>query len=174
MTPPSGGSPPPAGGRRSRSGSRMASRRRRATAAWSARGRRGRAARATSGSSAVPTPASPSRRSAPRGGGSASSAPTPDTGGAAATSFEDERDLVDEAPAPVLAGLGRADDRMTGFVRVLRRMPVRRLVAAADLPADLAHPKMEPAIAGRQAVLAAGDRLGQLGDLDLVEVGADG
>jgi hypothetical protein len=55
---------------------------------------------------------------------------------------------------------------------VPRRVPVRRRVAAADLPAGLAHAQVKPAVAGLQALLAAGDVLGELGDLDLVEVRA--
>ena len=35
-------------------------------------------------------------------------------------------DLFDVAPAPVLAGLGRADDRVAALVLVRRRVPVRR------------------------------------------------
>src|SRR6266480_2427564 len=86
---------------------------------------------------------------------------------------ESERDFVDVAPAPVLAGLGGADDRMAALIRVRRRVLVRGRVAAADLPALHAHPEVHPAAADLQALLAAFDALRQGGDLDLVEVAAD-
>jgi hypothetical protein len=43
----------------------------------------------------------------------------------AADPVDDECHLVHVAPAPVLAGLERADDRVRRLVRVRRRMPVR-------------------------------------------------
>src|SRR5579864_9765019 len=85
----------------------------------------------------------------------------------------DERDVVDVAPAPVLARLGRPDDRMRRLVRVLRRVLVGRVVAATDLAALHAHAQVHPAAAGLEAFLAAGDRVGQLGELDRVEMAAD-
>src|SRR4249920_2151209 len=84
-----------------------------------------------------------------------------------------ERDLVDVAPAPVLTGLGRADDRMAALARVRGCVLIRRGVAAPDLPAGHAHAQVDPAVADLQALLAPGDRLGQPGHLDLVEVAAD-
>ena len=42
------------------------------------------------------------------------------------------------------------------------RVPVRRVVAAADVAALEADAQVQPEAAGRQAVLAAVDRLGQL------------
>ena len=63
---------------------------------------------------------------------------------------------------------------MTGLLRVRRGMPVRRAVATADLAAFEADPQVEPGIAGLEAFLAAVDRLGQLGHVDVVEVGAGG
>src|SRR5581483_11984607 len=87
-------------------------------------------------------------------------------------SSDDERDLVDVAPAPVLARLRRAGDRVARLGRVTRGVAIRRGVAAADLPAGLAHPQVNPPGADLQALLAAGDRLRQLGDPDLVEVRA--
>src|SRR3954451_9477980 len=68
-------------------------------------------------------------------------------------------DIVDEAPGPCLARLERADDRMIGAFGVPSRVPVRRVVAAADVPAFQADPQMEPLPAGAQAVLAAVDGL---------------
>src|SRR5262249_56875880 len=106
---------------------------------------------------AATRPASRSGRSAPTGGASPWSAPSPDTAAAGGRSFDDERDLVHVAPAPVLAGLGGAGDRVRVLSRVPGRVPVRRRVAATDLPAGLAHPQMEPTVAGLQAFLAACD-----------------
>src|SRR5439155_19972982 len=83
-------------------------------------------------------------------------------------------DLVDVAPAPVLARLCGADDRVPGLVRVSGRVPVGRRVAAADLPASHAHPQVQPPAPCLQALLAAVDPVGQLGALDPVEMRADG
>src|SRR5688500_2283007 len=63
---------------------------------------------------------------------------------------------------------------MGGVLGVAAGVPVGRGVAAADLPAGLAHPQMHPAVARLQALLAAGDLLRRLDDLDLVEVLAAG
>src|SRR6266705_2335163 len=52
---------------------------------------------------------------------------------------DDERHVLDEAVAPVLALLRRAHDRMAVRRRVPARMAVRRRVAATDLPARHAH-----------------------------------
>src|SRR3954447_14213785 len=51
---------------------------------------------------------------------------------------------------------------------------VRRRVAAADLPARLAHPQVHPAVARLQALLAAGDVALRLEVLNLVEMRALG
>jgi len=57
-------------------------------------------------------------------------------------------------------------------VEVRGRVAVRRRVAAADLPAGLAHAQVQPAAADLQALLAAGERLGQLRDLHHVQMRA--
>src|SRR6185436_3242859 len=49
---------------------------------------------------------------------------------------------------------------------------VRGVVAAADVAAAQADPVVEPDAAAGEAVLAAGHLVGQLGDLDLVQVAA--
>ena len=46
---------------------------------------------------------------------------------------------MDVAPAPVLVGLERLDDRVAGGTEACRRMPVRRRIAAADVAARQAH-----------------------------------
>ena len=50
---------------------------------------------------------------------------------------------------------------------------IGRVIAAADMAALETDPQMEPFGARRQAVLAAVNRLRQLGDPDLIEVTAD-
>jgi hypothetical protein len=49
--------------------------------------------------------------------------------------LDDKGNLVYVAPAPVLSGLKRKYDRMPVVGRVLARVPVRRGIAAANLPA---------------------------------------
>src|SRR5690349_4125847 len=81
-----------------------------------------------------------------------------------------EADLVDVAPEPVLVRLERLDDRMLVRARVLRRVLVRRRVAAADVPARHAAPQVQPGGADREALLAA---LGPRRRIeDLLEMGA--
>src|SRR4051794_14513348 len=84
------------------------------------------------------------------------------------------RDLVEIAPRPVLARLDRAHDRVVLAARVRGRVAVGRAVAAADVAALEADAQVDPPRAHLQAVLAAVDGLRQLGDLDVLEVGADG
>src|SRR5262252_3723871 len=64
-------------------------------------------------------------------------------------------ELVDVAPAPVLARLERLDDRVVRGVEVLSNMLVLRVVAAADVAADHAQAQMHPSVADLEAVLAA-------------------
>src|SRR3954470_2355930 len=89
-----------------------------------------------------------------------------------ADTFLDE-DLVDVAPAPVLARLDRPHDRVVAVAVVRRRVLVRRGVAARDVPAGEALPQVHPvALADREAVGAA---LGGAGDdvlADRVEMAA--
>ena len=73
---------------------------------------------------------------------------------------------------PVLARLGRADHGVAGLVGVCGGVAVGRRVAAADVAAAGAHAQVQPAAAHAQAVLTARDRVGQVGDRDLVEMGA--
>src|SRR5262249_1144365 len=79
--------------------------------------------------------------------------------------------VVDVAVRPVLARLGGADERVSRLVEMGGGVPVRRVVAAADLPAAQAHPQVDPAAADLEALLAAEGRLRQLGHLDRIEVG---
>lgn len=61
---------------------------------------------------------------------------------------------------------------MARFERVRAGMTIGRAVAAADPAALQADAQVQPGIASGQAVLAAGHRVGQLRDPDMVEVGA--
>src|SRR5919106_1123142 len=63
--------------------------------------------------------------------------------------LDDERDLVDVAPAPSLSWLGRPSDRVFHCAGVSRGAVVRRAVAAADVPAGLAHAQVDPRAADR-------------------------
>src|SRR3954462_10007992 len=69
------------------------------------------------------------------------------------------RDLVDEAPRPVLARLERAHDRVLVGGGVRAGVAAGRAVAAADVAALEADPQVDPLAAGREAVLAALDGL---------------
>src|SRR4051794_4056023 len=93
-------------------------------------------------------------------------------GGRAA--FDPEGDLVDVAPVPVLARLERPDDRVTGVTVVAGGVPVGRVVAAADDAALCAASEVHPAVAGLQALLAAGHPRAAFRVLDGVQVGARG
>src|SRR6266540_2917829 len=68
--------------------------------------------------------------------------------------------LVDIAPAPVLAGLERLHDGVPVGVRVPAGVPVRRGVAAANVPAGQAQPQVYPPRPRAQALLAAVRRAG--------------
>ena len=57
--------------------------------------------------------------------------------------------------APTFAGLERFHHRMSACVKVLGRVPVDRIVAATDVAASSAEPKMYPPIAGFETFLAA-------------------
>ena len=61
---------------------------------------------------------------------------------------------------------------MAGLVKVCRRVAIRGVVAATDLPAAEAHAEVHPAASDLQALLATQELFRQLGDLDLVEMGA--
>src|SRR5215216_3965117 len=80
--------------------------------------------------------------------------------------------LIDVAPAPVLARLDRADDRMIRRTMVRRRVAPGGVVAAAYVPARLAHAQVHPAPAGDEAFLAARDVVRRIEELDGFEVRA--
>src|SRR4029450_5529552 len=63
-------------------------------------------------------------------------------------------------------------DRVLGAARVRARVRSGGAVAAADVAALQADPQVQPLAAAGEAVLAAVDGLGQLGDVDGVEGGA--
>ena len=66
-----------------------------------------------------------------------------------------EHDLVDVAPAPILARLEGLDNRVIGRVEMLRRVLVLRGVTTSDMPANQALAQVYPAIANFQTVLTA-------------------
>src|SRR4051812_16418297 len=86
---------------------------------------------------------------------------------------DDECDIVEVAPAPVLARLQRVDDRVLRRMLVRGRVAVRGAVAAADVPAGEADAEVQPLAAAAQAIFAAVDLGRQLAQLDLVEVRTD-
>ena len=66
-----------------------------------------------------------------------------------------EHDLVDVAPAPILARLEGLDNRVIGRVKMLCSVFVFRRIAAADVPADKALAQVHPGVANLQAILTA-------------------
>jgi hypothetical protein len=85
--------------------------------------------------------------------------------------LEAHHHLVDVAPAPVFARLSRADDRVAGVLMVGSGVLADRVVAAADVPARLAHPQVHPAHPHRQALLAAGDLTRKVEVIDRIQMG---
>ena len=57
---------------------------------------------------------------------------------------DEHPDLIDEAPAPFLAGLERSNQRMAARVMVGGRVPIGRVIAATDVPALQADPQVKP------------------------------
>ena len=82
---------------------------------------------------------------------------------------DQHRQLVDEAPRPVLARLQRSDDRVARASGVCDRLEIRRIVATAVGTACEAV-KVRPFRPNRQAVLATLDGLGQLHDAHVVKL----
>lgn len=68
--------------------------------------------------------------------------------------IEFERDLVAVAPEPILARFERLDQVVLRRMEVSRRMAIRRAVAAPDVPAGGAPPKMDPPPADLEAIRA--------------------
>ena len=62
---------------------------------------------------------------------------------------------------------------MTGLIRVRRRVPVRRVVAATDVPACKTDAQVEPLLPGCEALLAPIDRYRKLEDLDVMAVSTE-
>ena len=63
--------------------------------------------------------------------------------------------IVDVTPAPVLAGLETAHQRVFSRVKMLRCVLTPRLVATSDVTARQAHPEMYPVHPNFQAFLAS-------------------
>ena len=81
--------------------------------------------------------------------------------------------LILEAPAPLLPGLERADQRVRGCGCMGGGVFGGGVVAASDMPAGKADPQMQPDAPFAQTVLATVDLLGKLGDGDRLEMCAD-
>src|SRR5262245_42436788 len=92
---------------------------------------------------------------------SSPSSPGRTGGGATRTRRRCERqlpsdgDVVEVAPAPRLAGLERAHDRMLRSPEVRRGVPAARRVAAPDVPAGEVLPETHPALSEAQALLTS-------------------
>ena len=73
--------------------------------------------------------------------------------------------LIDVTPAPALPRLDRPHNRVLDLMEMLRRMLVRRRVAAPHMPALHAHPQMHPRTADLQTLLTPVGRRLHLPDL---------
>ena len=83
-----------------------------------------------------------------------------------------EHEVVDIAVTPCLARLEGAHHRMTRRMEMLGGVAVGRVVAASDVAADEAHPKVHPACTDRETFLAPAS--GGRDISDELQVGADG
>src|SRR5215831_3846331 len=66
-----------------------------------------------------------------------------------------EKEFVGVTPQPFFARLEGTNQRMFGRVVVLRRVLVRRRVAAADVPASQTQAQMQPTAPVAQTIFAA-------------------
>ena len=85
-----------------------------------------------------------------------------------------QREVILKAPGPRLAGLERTDQWVTAVPSVSAGMTVGGVIATPDLAALQADTQMQPRVPRGQALLATIHRLGQLRDLDVIEVSAGG
>ena len=76
---------------------------------------------------------------------------------------DDHRHLVEIAPAPVLPGLERADQRVPARPMMGGGVAVGRVVTAAHVPAGQTDAQMQPDAPRAQAVLAPVDAGRQFG-----------
>ena len=79
--------------------------------------------------------------------------------------LEFDEEFIRITPEPLLTGFERADERMLRRAEVFGRVPTRRIVAAADVSAGLAHPKVDPRAARFQALQTAVATQGNIADL---------
>jgi hypothetical protein len=81
-------------------------------------------------------------------------------------SLQFEEKVVRIAIEPILSGFEGSDQWMVCAPKVLGGVPVGGVVAASDVTARLAHPKVDPlGTTHLQALLAAGPAGGDLADL---------
>src|SRR5579884_2525738 len=78
---------------------------------------------------------------------------------------ERQRNLIDVAPAPILAGLGGTYYGVFGGVEMLGRVLVFGRIAAAHMTADHAQPQVDPGVADFQALLAPAGMRVHIADL---------
>ena len=83
-----------------------------------------------------------------------------------------ERDFVDETPDHSSPGSSERISGCSSAPACLAGVAVGRVVTAADVPALQADTQVQPDASFAQAVLTAGHRLRELGDLDRIEVRA--
>src|SRR2546425_11419782 len=88
--------------------------------------------------------------------------------------WNQQPDVIQEAPGPLLGRLERADERVAAASSVGARVAVGRVVTTGDLAALEADSQMQPRVSRGEAILAARDGLGELGDVNVVEMGAVG
>ena len=81
-----------------------------------------------------------------------------------------QREVVQEAPGPLLARLERADERVAAASTVCARVSVGRVVTTADLAALEADPQMNPSAARCEAVDASVDGLRQVGNQNVLQM----
>jgi hypothetical protein len=66
-----------------------------------------------------------------------------------------DRDLIDIAPSPAFRRIVALNDRMSGRVKMLPRVPPGGLIAAANVTAVPTDPKMHPRASAFKALFAA-------------------
>jgi hypothetical protein len=77
-------------------------------------------------------------------------------------------DLVDVAPDPFFSGFDRPHHGMAGVMKMFRRVFVFRRIAASHIPADHAHPQVNPYVAKFDALFT--DVSVGSPELDLIQV----
>ena len=82
-----------------------------------------------------------------------------------------EIDLINIAPTPTFGRIIAFDDRVRCRLEMLGSMPIWRIVAATDMPARSAQPKMHPPGSRLQALLATVRAGRDVGDRMIMRAG---